>query len=123
MNGATNLYLPRKGDIVSINFDPSRGVEIKKRRPALVISSFQYSKLTGLAVVVPITHASNNRFRKLGLLIPTASTKVDGFINPLQFHTFDVVSRKMKYIDHVPSKNLKQVLLVINDIINAREEI
>lgn len=50
-------YLPHKGDIVTIDFNPSSGSEIRKRRPALVISNSRYSALTGLAVVCPITHA------------------------------------------------------------------
>lgn len=31
-------YIPTKGDIVWIDFDPSTGKEIKKRRPTLVVS-------------------------------------------------------------------------------------
>ena len=31
-------YVPDKGDIVLLDFDPSAGKEIIKRRPALVIS-------------------------------------------------------------------------------------
>ncbi|HFS4778978.1 type II toxin-antitoxin system PemK/MazF family toxin, partial [Enterococcus faecium] len=31
------IYIPKKGDIVWIDFDPSVGKEIQKRRPGLVV--------------------------------------------------------------------------------------
>lgn len=48
-------YIPASGDIVWINFDPSSGKEIQKRRPALVVSIYQFNLLTKFAVVCPIT--------------------------------------------------------------------
>ncbi len=35
-------YIPDTGDIIWIDFDPQRGNEIQKRRPALVITSQIY---------------------------------------------------------------------------------
>lgn len=69
MNGEIN-YIPKKGNIVTISFDPSKGTEIRRRRPALVISNQKYSKLTGLTVVCPITSSTNNRLIKLDINIP-----------------------------------------------------
>ena len=63
MSGVRTDYLPHKGDIVAIDFNPSSGSEIRKRRPALVISNSRYSALTGLAVVCPIIHVQTNRLR------------------------------------------------------------
>jgi len=47
-------YLPNKGDIVSLNFDPSAGTEIMKRRPALVLFRDAFNQHTGLAIVASI---------------------------------------------------------------------
>ena len=49
------MYVPDKGDIVSLSFDPSAGNEIMKRRPALVISRQAFNEHTGFAIVAPIT--------------------------------------------------------------------
>ena len=37
------IYIPKKGDIVWINFDPSAGKEIQKQRPGLVISRTDFN--------------------------------------------------------------------------------
>jgi mRNA interferase MazF len=48
-------YVPARGDIVWLKFDPQQGKEIKKTRPALVISPKDYNKKVGLALFMPIT--------------------------------------------------------------------
>ncbi len=45
---------PFRGEVWEINFDPAEGAEIKKKRPAVVISSDSVGKLP-LRIVVPIT--------------------------------------------------------------------
>lgn len=114
-------YLPHKGDIVTVSFDPSAGREMQKRRPALVLSNAKYSKLTGLAVVCPITHAENNRLKGSGLLVQLHQKKVDGYVNPLQFHTFDFRRRQFELIERVKAETLEQALETVNDVINASE--
>ncbi len=48
-------YLPKAGDLIWTDFDPSMGREQGGRRPALVVSDHAFSESTGLAVVCPIT--------------------------------------------------------------------
>ena len=45
----------RRGDIVVVNLDPTIGVEIKKTRPAIVVSNDSINQLSQLVVVVPLT--------------------------------------------------------------------
>ncbi len=47
-------YIPEKGDIVWLDFEPQKGKEIKKMRPALILSPKNYN-LHGLAIACPIT--------------------------------------------------------------------
>ncbi|USS90407.1 type II toxin-antitoxin system PemK/MazF family toxin [Fructilactobacillus carniphilus] len=115
------MYVPVKGDIVELDFNPSSGEEIRKRRPALVISTKKYSELTDLAFVCPITHADHNRLREMGLLIPVNNADVSGYINPLQCHTFDYRARHMEIIGRASPVVLAQVVHVINEIVNAKE--
>ncbi len=48
------MMRPSRGEVWEINFDPSIGSEIKKKRPAVVISADTIGKLP-LRIVVPIT--------------------------------------------------------------------
>jgi mRNA interferase MazF len=54
-SGKSNAYIPERGDIVWIEFDPSQGSEIKKTRPALVVSPLSYNQKVGLFLICPIT--------------------------------------------------------------------
>lgn len=48
-------YVPDRGDVVWLNFDPQAGHEQAGRRPALVISPAAYNGKVGLAILCPIT--------------------------------------------------------------------
>jgi len=45
---------PKRGEVWTVDFDPTRGAEIQKQRPAVVISSDFIGKLP-LKLVVPVT--------------------------------------------------------------------
>jgi len=47
-------YIPRRGDIVWLKFNPKAGHEQAGRRPALVMSPYEYNKKVGLFIVCPI---------------------------------------------------------------------
>ncbi|WP_202221785.1 type II toxin-antitoxin system PemK/MazF family toxin [Okeania sp. KiyG1] len=47
--------MPKKADIVWINFNPQSGREQTGSGPVLVVSSSRYNPLVGLALVCPIT--------------------------------------------------------------------
>lgn len=48
-------YVPERGDIVWLQFDPQAGHEQAGRRPALVISPRAYNGRVGLALFCPLT--------------------------------------------------------------------
>ena len=45
----------KRGEIWWVNFDPSIGGEIKKRRPAIIISNDAYNKYLNRVQVIPLT--------------------------------------------------------------------
>ena len=49
-----NSEIPKRGEIWLVNFDPTVGTEIKKVRPAIVISSDAAGKLP-IKLVAPVT--------------------------------------------------------------------
>jgi mRNA interferase MazF len=53
-SSTTSAEMPKRGDIWLVNFDPTVGAEIKKVRPAVVISSDAVGKLPS-KLIAPIT--------------------------------------------------------------------
>nr|AKN36374.1 Programmed cell death toxin MazF [Vibrio tasmaniensis]AKN37140.1 Programmed cell death toxin MazF [Vibrio genomosp. F6] len=43
-------YIPKRNDIIWLDFEPVKGKEIGKYRPALVLSSKEYNQQTGLLI-------------------------------------------------------------------------
>ena len=72
-------YVPDKGDIVLLDFGPSAGKEIIKRRPVLVISRQSFNDHTGFAIVAPIT----STVRGMALEKPLQGTATHGINVPI----------------------------------------
>jgi len=114
---SANKYIPNKQDIVIIDFSPSSGKEINKRRPAVVVSSQKYSTITGFVAVCPITHGANH-LKEKGLLVEVQSQSVDGFVNPFQLHTFDYISRNTQKVGVMDTAIFQKVVQLNQFIFN-----
>jgi len=108
------MYIPDKGDIVSLNFDPSTGSEIMKRRPAFVISRKMFNEHTGFAVVAPIT--STIRKMKLEVVLPE-ETSTKGAVLIHQMKSLDYAGRKIKLIEEAPEHTVVEVTALAKVII------
>ena len=53
---SASRYIPERGDILWLTFDPQAGHEQAGRRPALVLSPAVYNRRAGLALVCLITN-------------------------------------------------------------------
>lgn len=111
-------YIPEKQDIIWIDFDPSVGREIQKRRPAVVVSRKECSEHTGFVAVCPVTHGQK-KLEKLGLLVPVLSSEVDGSVNPLQLYTFDFRERQAQKIATMDTPSFQKVVQLYNFIFEA----
>jgi mRNA interferase MazF len=106
-------YIPKQGDIVSLNFDPQSGHEQKGRRPAIIISNTTFNKHLGLAFACPITNTNRN----IPFHIPVNSKNITGFIMTEQMKSIDYKSRNIKFIEKSEQVTLNQVLGIIESII------
>lgn len=53
-------HVPRRGDIFWVALDPARGTEIRKTRPAVVVSNDSCNRYGSRVVVLPVTsHADS----------------------------------------------------------------
>lgn len=109
----TEKYIPNKGDIIWIDFDPSTGKEIQKRRPGLVVSRYDFNRTTRFAVICPITSTIKD--------MPTRYTlpekiEIKGQVIISQLKSLDFNARKVTLADHLPlqdSVKIDQILSYI----------
>ena len=100
-------YVPARGDIIWMNFDPQTGHEQRGHRPALVLSPSSYNAKSSLAIVCPIT--SQGKGYPFEIRIPTGLA-VAGYVLSDQFKNVDWQARKAQFADTLPPTELAQVL-------------
>jgi mRNA interferase MazF len=99
-------YVPQKGDLVWLNFDPTKGHEQAGKRPALVLSPKAYNKI-GLFIVCPITTKRKGYNTEVPL---SSKSAVKGVVLTHQIHTKDWHVRTVKKGGMVQEDVLQQVL-------------
>lgn len=104
-------YIPRKGDFITLSFDPQAGHEQKGRRPALVVSNDLFNKHTGLSIVCPITNT--DRKFPFHLAVPTDSS-LTGFVMVEQVKSIDHAVRRARFVERAPSEFVEDVLELID---------
>ena len=103
----TAAYVPRSGDLIWTDFDPTRGREQAGRRPALVVSASTFTENTGLAVVCPIT--SRIRPFPTSVVLP-AGLPVVGEILVSHFRSIDTQARPVHYAGAAIPPEIAQVV-------------
>jgi mRNA interferase MazF len=107
-------YIPKQGDLVTLDFDPQSGHEQRGRRPALVISKEAFNKSTGMAICCPIT----NTDRKVPLHVRvTDRCSLTGFVMCDQAKSLDFQARRMKFIEGATRDLLDDVLAILDAIL------
>ena len=82
-------HIPDRGDICDFTLTPSKGKEIYKRRPCLVISPSAFNKFTGRCIVIPIS----NTKRAYSVEVPENDFGVTGHFQADQVYTVDFKAR------------------------------
>lgn len=106
-------YIPKKGDIVWIDFDPSTGKEIQKRRPGLVVSRYEFNCTTMFAIICPITSTIKNLPTRYSLL-KDLDTKGQVLISQLK--SLDFKERKLKKVENLPLQDMAKIDQIIQYI-------
>jgi mRNA interferase MazF len=109
------LYIPDRGDMVWLSFNPQSGHEQAGRRPALVLSPRVYNEKTGLAIVCPIT--SQIKGYPFEASIPENS-EIMGVILSDQVKNLDWKARKVEFIGKLPKNALTEVINKLIVLIN-----
>jgi len=104
-------YIPCKGDLIALTFDPQSGHEQRGRRPALVISNDLFNKHTGLCIACPITNT--RRGYPFHVAVP-ADEGVTGFVMVEQVKSIDFSARKATRIGIASIGLLDEVLSILD---------
>ena len=98
-------HVPDRGQIIALDFDPQVGREIGKRRPALVISPKAYNRLSGFALVCPVTtKPSTDPFE-----VTIGTNKTVGVVLPDRIRSVDWRARRAALIENAPPGVLDEV--------------
>ena len=98
-------YIPGRGDLVMINFNPQVGHEQAGRRPALVLSPKRYNEVSSLGLFCPITSKIKGYPFELGI----KHQKISGVLLADQVKSFDWSKRQIEFISKVSDEVLVEV--------------
>ena len=94
-----------RGDIIWIDFSPTKGHEQYGKRPGLVLSPRNYNEKSGLLIVVPIT----NKQKGYPFEVDFHHDEITGVILTDQIRTIDWKARKVQKAGVVSENVLKQI--------------
>lgn len=112
-----NKYIPERFDIIFLDFEPKKGKEIGKYRPAFVLSSKEYNKKTGLLICCPISTSIRGHISE----VPIDGLEKPSVIASSIIQTLSWQDRKAKFIKKVNPKILGAVLQRLLPLIGASE--
>jgi mRNA interferase ChpB len=113
-------YVPNRGDIVHLQFDPASGQEMKGPHFGLVVSAKDLNS-RGLAVICPISQGEAAAARTYGTIVTLmgSGTETQGAVHCHQLKSMDWRIRKAKFKEKVSQDIVDEVAARIDAIING----
>ena len=108
-------YIPRRGDLVWLTFDPQAGHEQAGRRPAVVLSPEPYNRKTGLFLACPVTSKVKGYPFEVSL---SAELPVSGVILADQIKSLDWKVRKAEFAAETSDAVIQDVLAHVLPLIS-----
>lgn len=102
-----SAYVPDRKDIIWLDFEPTKGKEIGKLRPALVLSSKGLNKQTGMIICLPISTS----IRGGALEVPVTELDKPSVVVPNAVQTLDWKHRKAKLITQISDDTYNEAVL------------
>ncbi|MBM3150658.1 MAG: endoribonuclease MazF [Chloroflexi bacterium] len=115
--GEPMAYVPDRGDIIWVMFNPQAGHEQAGHRPALVLSPKAYNGKVGLAILCPIT--SQVKGYPFEVLIPEG-LEVKGVILSDQVKSLDWKARKAEFACKLPHEKYNEVVKKLSALIREQ---
>ena len=111
-------YIPNRGDILDLEFDPATGLEMKGPHFAFVLSARVFNQ-HGLAVVCPISQGAAASARTYGTVVSLMGLGLDtqGAIHCHQLKALDWKGRKARFKESVPQALIDEVSARVSAIL------
>ncbi len=110
-----STYVPDRGDVVWVDFNPQAGHEQAGRRPALILSERMYNERGHrLAIVCPVTTKAKNSPWEVPLSALAGAT---GVILSDHVKSIDWVQRRATLIGKAPATTVREVTDLISTLI------
>jgi mRNA interferase MazF len=110
-------YMPERFDIIFLDFEPKKGNEIGKYRPALVLSSKAYNQKTGLLICCPISTSIRGHLTEVPIdYLERPSVIVSGIVQTLSWK-----ARKAKFVKKASHETFEAVLQRLLPLMGAEE--
>lgn len=108
-------YIPERGNIVWLDFDPTKGHEQQGVRPALVISPKLYNEKSGLALMCPITAHKKG----YGFEVELRFAKTLGVILSDHVRSIDWKARNARYVESASAPIIDEVEAKLKTLIDG----
>lgn len=108
-------HIPDRNEIIWLDFEPTKGKEIGKYRPALVLSSKAYNQQTGLLICCPISTSVRGGSTEVSINNLNQPSVVASSL----IQAFSWKAGKAKYITTAEKGVMEQVLIRIIPLIGA----
>ena len=108
-------YIPERNHVVWLDFEPTKGREIGKYRPAIVLSSKTYNQLTGLLICCPISTS----IRGAATEVPVNNLESPSVVAAGLIQTLSWKDRKVKFIAKAEDGVFEEVILRIIPLLGA----
>ena len=108
-------YIPDRGDVIWLSFDPQAGHEQAGRRPALVLSPHSYNAPAGLALVCPIT--SRAKGYPFEVVLPAGLT-INGVVLADHGKSLDWQARRAVFIETAPHSVVDEVIQKLETLLH-----
>lgn len=112
-------YVPDRGDVVWIDFDPQAGHEQGGRRPAIVLSPRSYNRPSGLGLFCPVT--SRGKGYPFEVPLPDISP-VTGVVLVDQVRNLDWRSRRAAFIGALKEDVLVELMERLRPLLALDDE-
>lgn len=108
-------YIPERNHIIWLDFEPTKGKEIGKYRPTLILSSKEYNNITGLVICCPISTSIRNGSAE----VPVNNLDQPSVVAANLIQTLSWKDRKAKFITEATQAVVDEVLYRIIPLIGA----